>query len=281
MSPAEIRRLRNGGTIFLIAAVTLALLTGAPRVVSFGLALGAVLVIIAIWGVLLAIGALVPRKRKVDDELVPAPSEGDFEGSPYRSTPKRKQPEKRRWWSWRLWPDVIVVAAGAALFLPALGSHGLWDPWETHYGEVARRMLERDDWISMWWQNEWFYSKPVLIMWLDAIGMALVGSNPYPDGLLFGSAWGMRLPIAGLATFCMWGVYRFISRTFSVRAGLISALALATMPTFAFLSHQTMTDMPYVATMSLALCFLAIALETDDDRLISGTVVRLGRLGEI
>ena len=33
----------------------------------------------------------------------------------------------------------------ATLYLPGAGSYGLWDPWETHYGEVAREM-----WHELW-----------------------------------------------------------------------------------------------------------------------------------
>ena len=36
----------------------------------------------------------------------------------------------------------------ALLYFPCIGSYSLWDPWETHYGEVAREILARDDWIS-------------------------------------------------------------------------------------------------------------------------------------
>lgn len=36
-----------------------------------------------------------------------------------------------------------VVAIGAVLALPTLGAFGLLDPWETHYAEVAREMVER------------------------------------------------------------------------------------------------------------------------------------------
>jgi 4-amino-4-deoxy-L-arabinose transferase-like glycosyltransferase len=252
--------MRNGGIVFLVATALLAVLVGAPRFVSFGIALGAVLLGVACLGLLWAMGAFVPRPRD--------PAGEDGGGGP------------GRWRPWRS-PDLWVVAAGAALFLPMLGAGGLWDPWETHYGEVARRMLEQDDWISMWWQNEWFYSKPVLIMWMDAIGIALVGGNPFPDGELFGATWGMRLPVATFAVFCMWGVHHFVSRRFGTRAGVVSAVALGTMPTFALLAHQTMTDMPYVAPMSVAMCFLALALDEDDARLVRGRVIRLGPLGEV
>ena len=52
--------------------------------------------------------------------------------------------------------------------LPMLGQYGLWDPWETHYGEVSREILSRNDWITLWWaQDEWFRSKPIFIFWSE------------------------------------------------------------------------------------------------------------------
>lgn len=258
MSPADRQRLIRASVVFVVATVLLAVLTGLPRLVSFGVSIGAVLTLAAIWAVLSAMGAFAPGS---DDG-------GDRAEGAEPTTLER-------------WAGPAVLLIGAALFLPMLGADGLWDPWETHYGEVARRMLERDDWISMWWQNNWFYSKPVLIMWLDALGMALVGGNPYPDGQLFGAAWGMRFPVALLAIFAMWGVYHLLSRHVSHRGGLVGGIALGTMPTYGFLAHQTMTDMPYVATMSLAIFMIACGLERDDNEQITGRTVRLGRLGAV
>src|SRR5262245_20017039 len=48
-------------------------------------------------------------------------------------------------------PALLVFVIASALYLPLLGRYGLWDPWETHYGEVSREILARDDWISLWW----------------------------------------------------------------------------------------------------------------------------------
>ncbi len=60
-----------------------------------------------------------------------------------------------------------------ALYVPFAGNYGMWDPWETHYSEVAREILSRDDWITTWWAQEgWFMSKPVLIFWMSALGMS-------------------------------------------------------------------------------------------------------------
>ena len=84
----------------------------------------------------------------------------------------------------------------------------LWDPWETHYGEVSREMLARDDWISLWWaQDGWFWSKPVLDMWMQAIAMATLGVHYQPDKMLIGDGtkpvmhpeWAVRAPVVLLA----------------------------------------------------------------------------------
>jgi 4-amino-4-deoxy-L-arabinose transferase-like glycosyltransferase len=74
----------------------------------------------------------------------------------------------------------ISALVGAALFLPALGAVGLWDCWETHYGEVARMMVHRRDYVFPYWESAWFFSKPPLTMWLMAVGMLLAGTN---DGI--------------------------------------------------------------------------------------------------
>ena len=41
-----------------------------------------------------------------------------------------------------------LLALHGVLGLPRLGTIGLFDPWEAHYGEVAREMIARDDWLS-------------------------------------------------------------------------------------------------------------------------------------
>src|SRR5438132_13862751 len=50
----------------------------------------------------------------------------------------------------------VAIVAGVlatALFIPFLGAVGLWDCWETHYGEVAREMIWRNDYVHPYWEN--------------------------------------------------------------------------------------------------------------------------------
>lgn len=159
-------------------------------------------------------------------------------------------------------PALFVFVCASLLLLPMLGSFGLWDPWETHYGEVAREILARDDWITLWWaQDELFRSKPVLIFWIEALAWGGLGvpfgadSNPsHPE-------WAIRLPHYALTMSALMACYAAIARIFGKRAAVLSSLVLATTPYFFLLAHQAITDMPFVSTMTFALAMFTIAVE--------------------
>jgi hypothetical protein len=163
-------------------------------------------------------------------------------------------------------PALFVFVAASLLLLPMLGSFGLWDPWETHYGEVAREILARDDWITLWWaQDEWFRSKPVLIFWIEALAWGALGvpfgadANPgFPE-------WPIRLPHYLLTMGALMACYGTLARIFGKRTAVIGSLVLATTPYFFLLAHQAITDMPFVATMTIALCLFALAVEEAPD----------------
>jgi 4-amino-4-deoxy-L-arabinose transferase-like glycosyltransferase len=83
----------------------------------------------------------------------------------------------------RAWPAaqraaLVAALLGALVLLPYLGAVGLWDPWETHYGEVAREMMQRNDYVHPYWENAWFFSKPVFTMWMMAAGMQGADAGP-------------------------------------------------------------------------------------------------------
>jgi 4-amino-4-deoxy-L-arabinose transferase-like glycosyltransferase len=154
--------------------------------------------------------------------------------------------------------DVGAVAAVAALiFLPWLGAVGLWDPWEVHYGEVARTMVYKGDYVFPYWENAYFFSKPPLTMWLQALGILATGPLPDNGPLSIYVEWGMWLPFALLSIFAAAMVTLAVGRVFSRRAGLIAGFATATSPLYFLLARQTVTDTPFVSLMVAGLaCFL-------------------------
>jgi 4-amino-4-deoxy-L-arabinose transferase-like glycosyltransferase len=182
---------------------------------------------------------------------------------------------------WYLREGAWVLLFGALLYFPLAGAYGLWDPWETHYSEVAREILSRDDWITTWWGQEgWFMSKPVLIFWMSALGMGIgtmFGLNIYPDGGPQFQEWCIRLPISALAVAAMYALYRAVASAWGRRAGLLVAMVLGTMPHWFFLAHQAMTDMPFVGPLVIAVSMLMFAITAGDRMARSRVVTLLGR----
>ena len=182
-------------------------------------------------------------------------------------------------------PGLLVFVIGSGIVLPMLGAYGLWDPWETHYGEVAREMLSRDDWISTWWAHEeWFFSKPVFIFWIEALSMGALGVNFHPDMMIAPDAhgviphpeWALRFPHYILTLGAVVAIYGLISRVYGKRPGALAAIVVSTLPHFFMLSHQAITDMPLVSNMTMAMCMLGLAISEDGKR-----EVRVYRLGPI
>lgn len=147
------------------------------------------------------------------------------------------------------------------LFLPNLGAFGLWDPWETHYGAVTTNMVETHEWVSTWWgykekigteavQGKYFFSKPIFIFWSEAMAASVIGHGE----------WAIRLPMALLAIFAAFMIFLTVSRIWSRPAGLLAAVVVATSPEYFMISRQAQTDMPFVATLVLALCGFMMAL---------------------
>ncbi|MEP6655199.1 MAG: glycosyltransferase family 39 protein, partial [Myxococcales bacterium] len=166
-----------------------------------------------------------------------------------------------------------VILFGLLLYLPLAGTYGLFDPWETHYAEVARQMTVRHDYISLWWPGapldaDHFWSKPVLSFWLMSLFMGLFGVAGGPPGeIALGTRaeWAARVPFCLMGVLGLWAVYLCLSRFVSRRAGVLGVLVLGTSPMYALVTRQAMTDMAFVGPMTMALALGALALFDDQD----------------
>ncbi len=165
---------------------------------------------------------------------------------------------------WRALPaerrDVGAMALLAALvFVPWLGATGLWDPWEVHYGEVARTMVAKGDYVFPYWENAYFFSKPPLTMWMQALGLVATGALNQNGPLGVFTEWGMRLPFALLSVVAVAMTTLSVGRVFSRRAGLIAGFALTTSPLYFMLARQTVTDTPFVALLVIGMSAFLVA----------------------
>jgi 4-amino-4-deoxy-L-arabinose transferase-like glycosyltransferase len=185
-------------------------------------------------------------------------------------------------WLWIALAALLIVVIEVA----TITACGPWDPWETHYGEVARQILVRHDPLDLWWRPGYgpdgnaentFWSKPALPFWLMALSMAMlgVGSRPEVDEMVR-SPWpevAIRLPslISGLlcAVFLGYVVWRLLrdetrrrsgaAEPMAARAGIFTAVVLATMPQWAIVTRQALTDMFLVMPVVVALGAWALA----------------------
>jgi 4-amino-4-deoxy-L-arabinose transferase-like glycosyltransferase len=176
-------------------------------------------------------------------------------------------------------PSLWLVLVTLAIYTPSLGSFSLIDPWETHYGEVAREILARDDWMSLWWaQDGFFWSKPVLDFWLQALSFALFGVRHAPDAMLAASApghlaypeWAARLPMLLLSLIGQVTLYAGARVHVGRRAAFLGSLVLVAVPHYALIVHQSMTDLPYIATSMAAIGLVLLGLHTGANEIVTG-----------
>jgi 4-amino-4-deoxy-L-arabinose transferase-like glycosyltransferase len=151
-------------------------------------------------------------------------------------------------------------ALAALLFIPWLGATGFWDPWEPHYGEVAREMIARGDYIHPWWESSWFFSKPALDLWLMAAGMLAAGTNGADRFIGIYTEWCVRLPFAVLTALGAILVFVMANRLLGRRTAVLGTFAILTSPIFVFLARQAVPDPVFVGLLEGAMACLMIVL---------------------
>src|SRR5579884_4281344 len=158
-------------------------------------------------------------------------------------------------WAW-------VVAIGVVLFLPRLGSFGLWEPYEIKFADWARGLTEGHALPP---------GHPPLAALVAAAGMKIGGT----------SEWAARLPEALCGILGLLAIYYAASGLFSRRAGLIAAAVVAVTPSYLLQSRSLASDIATVAAIALAMGgFGRFVLERKPIHAVAGTVgVALASLG--
>jgi 4-amino-4-deoxy-L-arabinose transferase-like glycosyltransferase len=178
----------------------------------------------------------------------------------------------------------FVVLVSLAVLAPGIWSYSLVDPWETHYGEVARMMLQNHDWVHTDWpqESEGFRSKPVLTFWLMAGGMRAVGmaaDGGYSGEMVHDARTmiAIRLPfilcaVAGLALM-WWMLARLVNR----RLAWLALLVVGSCPMFCLIARQGIPDMPLTACVMGALALFTMAVEDGERPVTALGYLRIGR----
>jgi 4-amino-4-deoxy-L-arabinose transferase-like glycosyltransferase len=183
---------------------------------------------------------------------------------------------------------VLAILVSFAVLVPGIQSYSLVDPWETHYGEVTREMLENHDLVHMTWnggqsptENEGFRSKPVLTMWLTAVGLTVMGvakDGGYSGEMVASERTmiGIRLPIICTAVLGLVLMWLMLARLVSRRVAWLALLVVGSTPFFCLISRQGIPDMPHCAFVMGALAMFTLAVEDGDRPVSRAFSLRLG-----
>src|SRR5215217_1595177 len=112
---------------------------------------------------------------------------------------------------------VTLFAVVLSLFL-WLGHAPLFDVDEGAFSEATLEMFQRGDFLSTYLNGEPRYDKPILVYWLQALGVALLGPTE----------WAFRLPSAICASGWAWITYLFVKHHYGNERASLSAVVLAT-----------------------------------------------------
>jgi 4-amino-4-deoxy-L-arabinose transferase-like glycosyltransferase len=177
----------------------------------------------------------------------------------------------------------FAVLVSLAVLVPGIWSYSLVDPWETHYGEVARMMLQNHDWVHTEWpqEAEGFRSKPVLSFWMMAASMRAVGmaaDGGYSGEMVHDARTmiAVRLPfilcaVCGL-TLMWWMLARLVNR----RLAWLALLVVGSCPMFCLIARQAIPDMPMAACVMGALALFTLAVEDGERPITERGTIRLG-----
>jgi 4-amino-4-deoxy-L-arabinose transferase-like glycosyltransferase len=138
---------------------------------------------------------------------------------------------------------ITLVIFSLLLYGLFLGLFPLLDPDEPVYGETAREMLLTGDWLSPRIYGDFWYDKPPLFYWLEAVSFSLFGI----------STWSARLPSALLGIGTVLYVFWSSCSLFGERVSRIAAFILASSLEIALLARSSVTDMTLVFTLTVAL----------------------------
>ncbi len=187
----------------------------------------------------------------------------------------------------------LVFLVSLAVLAPGIWSYSLVDPWETHYGEVARTMLQDNDFVHTNWIGtssgtpgdiEGFRSKPVLTFWMGALGMRAVGVADHGgySGEMVSTVrvmLGLRLPFVLSAIFGLMLMWWMLARLVNRRLAWLALLVVGSTPMYCLVARQEIPDMPMVACTIGSIALFILAVEDGERPIRTRALWRGNRVG--
>jgi 4-amino-4-deoxy-L-arabinose transferase-like glycosyltransferase len=142
---------------------------------------------------------------------------------------------------------LLVLATLYLCYFHNLGAIGLVGPDEPRYAWIARDMVETSDWVSPRLYGKPWFEKPVLYYWSAALTFKLFGVSETTA----------RLPNAVFALLATLVLAWLARRIYGDETARWLLLFLPTTVGMIGFSHAAATDMPFAATLTIAMVFAA------------------------
>lgn len=149
--------------------------------------------------------------------------------------------------------------------LLTLGFYPLYDPSESRYAEMARKMLENGDWITpLFDYGVPFWGKPPLTIWLTSLSLGAGGINDF----------SARLPSFLLGLGMLWLVFYLANLQSGIDKARNAVIILASSVLFFVMSGTVAMDQAMSFGLTLALVAFWLALR--DEKTYWGYLFFLG-----
>lgn len=144
-----------------------------------------------------------------------------------------------------------LILAILAVRLATLGLYPLYDPSESRYAEMARKMLETQNWVTpMIDYGVPFWGKPPLTIWLTTLSLGVGGINDF----------AARLPSFLLGVGILWILFRLAKSQRGVDNALSTVVILGSSVLFFVMSGTVAMDQCMTFGITLALSSFWLAL---------------------
>jgi 4-amino-4-deoxy-L-arabinose transferase-like glycosyltransferase len=165
---------------------------------------------------------------------------------------------------------ILIIATLYVCYFSHLSAIGFVGPDEPRYAWIARDMAESGDWVTPRLYGKPWFEKPVLYYWSAAVFFKLSGVQRIPPGSTasvatnptprFSAETAARLPSAIYALLATLALAWLALRIYGPETARWFLLLLPTTVGMIGFSHAAATDMPFFATLTIAMVFAAILL---------------------
>jgi 4-amino-4-deoxy-L-arabinose transferase-like glycosyltransferase len=145
---------------------------------------------------------------------------------------------------------VLIAATLYVCYFSHLGAVGLVGPDEPRYAWIARAMAETGDWVTPRLYGKPWFEKPPLYYWAAALSFKLFGVSEA----------AARLPSAVSALLATLAIAWLALRIYGAETARWLLLLLPTTVGMIGFSHAASTDMPFSATLTIAMVAAAVLL---------------------